>query len=176
MARGSTPAISATSRDGELYVTGRAKDIIIRGGHHIHPQELEEAVGRLPGVRKGGVVVFPAIDRRSGTERIVVLVETREERPSARAELIARVNRLAVDLIGLPVDEVVLAPPRTVLKTSSGKIRRAACREAYERGELGAAARGAVDTVDETRVSSTRHAARSKPHAASRTFSGDCGP
>ena len=128
--------------DGELYVTGRAKDIIIRGGHHIHPQELEEAVGRLPEARKGGVVVFPAIDRRSGTERIVVLVETREERPSARAELIARVNRLAVDLIGLPVDEVVLAPPRTVLKTSSGKLRRAACREAHERGELGAAARG----------------------------------
>lgn len=127
--------------NGELYVTGRAKDIIIRGGHNIHPQELEEAVAQLPGVRKGGVVAFPAVDRRSGTERIVVLVETREERAPARAELVFRVNRLAVDLIGLPVDEVVLAPPRTVLKTSSGKIRRAACREAYERGELGAAGR-----------------------------------
>ena len=126
---------------GELYVTGRAKDLINRAGHHIHPQELEEAVGQLPGVRKGGVVVFPAVDRRSGTERIVVLVETREERAPTRADLIARINRMAVDLIGLPVDEVVLAPPRTVLKTSSGKIRRAACREAYERGELGATAR-----------------------------------
>jgi 1-acyl-sn-glycerol-3-phosphate acyltransferase len=127
--------------DGELYVTGRAKDIIIRGGHNIHPQELEEAVARLPGVRKGGVAVFPAIDRRSETERIIVLLETREQLPVAPAELIASVNHLAVDLIGLPVDEVVLAPPRTVLKTSSGKIRRAACREAYERGELGATAR-----------------------------------
>ena len=126
--------------DGELYVTGRAKDIIIRGGHNIHPQELEEAVARLPGVRKGGVAVFPAIDRRSGTERIIVLLETRGEL-AAPAELIASVNHLAVDLIGLPVDEVVLAPPRTVLKTSSGKIRRAACRDAYERGELGATAR-----------------------------------
>ena len=127
--------------DGELYVTGRAKDIIIRGGHNIHPQELEEAVARLPGVRKGGVAVFPAIDRRSGTERIIVVVETREELPTAPAELISSVNHLAVDLIGLPVDEVVLAPPRTVLKTSSGKIRRAACREAYERGELGTSVR-----------------------------------
>jgi 1-acyl-sn-glycerol-3-phosphate acyltransferase len=128
--------------DGELYVTGRAKDIIIRGGHNIHPQELEEAVTRLPGVRKGGVAVFPAIERRSGTERIIVLVETRAEMPvAASAELIASVNHLAVDLIGLPVDEVVLAPPRTILKTSSGKIRRAACRAAYERGELGATAR-----------------------------------
>ncbi|HKZ74590.1 MAG TPA: AMP-binding protein, partial [Steroidobacteraceae bacterium] len=127
--------------DGELYVTGRAKDIIIRGGHNIHPQELEEAVGGLAGVRKGGVAVFAAADRRSGTERVVVLAETREERPALRAELVASINHLAVDLIGLPVDEVVLAPPRTVLKTSSGKLRRSACREAYERGELGAAAR-----------------------------------
>ena len=127
--------------DGELYVTGRAKDIIIRGGHNIHPQELEEAVAQLPGVRKGGVAVFPAVDRRSGTERIIVLAETREERPAAPAELISSINRLAVDLIGVPVDEVVLAPPRTVLKTSSGKIRRAACRDAYERGRLGATAR-----------------------------------
>ncbi len=127
--------------DGELYITGRAKDIIIRGGHNIHPQELEEAVARISGVRKGGVAVFPAIDRRSGTERIIVLVETRQERTTARSGLIASINRLAVDLIGLPVDEVVLAPPRTVLKTSSGKIRRTACREAYERGELGATTR-----------------------------------
>ncbi|HEU4624117.1 MAG TPA: 1-acylglycerol-3-phosphate O-acyltransferase [Steroidobacteraceae bacterium] len=128
--------------DGELYVTGRAKDIIIRGGHNIHPQELEEAIGQLPEVRKGGVVVFPATDRRSATERVVALVETRSPpAPSARDELIARINRLAIDLIGLPIDQVVLVPPRTVLKTSSGKIRRAGCREAYEEGKLGASGR-----------------------------------
>jgi 1-acyl-sn-glycerol-3-phosphate acyltransferase len=127
--------------NGELYVTGRAKDIIIRGGHNIHPQELEEAIGQLPEVRKGGVVVFPATDRRSATERVVALVETRAPQTATRAELIARINHLAIDLIGLPIDEVVLAPPRTVLKTSSGKIRRAACREAYERGKLGAGGR-----------------------------------
>jgi len=127
--------------NGELYVTGRAKDIIIRGGHKIHPQELEVAVAQLPSVRKGGVAVFRATDPRSATERIVVLVETTERDAATRADLISAVNRLAVDLIGLPVDEVVLAPPRTVLKTSSGKIRRTACRDAYERGELGATAR-----------------------------------
>ena len=127
--------------NGELYVTGRAKDIIIRGGHNVHPQELEEAVAQLPGVRKGGVAVFPATDRHGGTERIIVLSETREERPAAHAELISAIHRLAIDLIGVPVDEVVLAPPRTVLKTSSGKIRRAACRDAYERGKLGTTAR-----------------------------------
>jgi 1-acyl-sn-glycerol-3-phosphate acyltransferase len=122
--------------EGELYVTGRAKDIIIRGGHNIHPQELEEAVGEIPGLRRGGIAVFPAADPRSGTERIVVLAEMREAETAGRAELTAQINRLAVDLIGMPVDEVILAAPRTVLKTSSGKVRRAACREAYERGEL----------------------------------------
>jgi len=127
--------------DGELFVTGRAKDIIIRGGHNIHPQELEEAVGQIPGLRRGGIAVFPAADPRTGTERIVVLAETREERAPLLAALTVRINRLAVDLIGMPVDEVILAAPRTVLKTSSGKVRRAACREAYERGELPARAR-----------------------------------
>lgn len=126
---------------GELYVTGRAKDVIIRGGHNIHPQELEEAIAQLPGIRKGGVAVFPATDRRSGTERVIVLAETREEDPDVRAKMISTINQLAVDLIGVPVDEVVLAPPRTVLKTSSGKIRRTACRDAYEHGRLGTAAR-----------------------------------
>jgi 1-acyl-sn-glycerol-3-phosphate acyltransferase len=126
---------------GELYVTGRAKDIIVRGGHNIHPQELEEAIGQLAEVRKGSVVVFPATDRRSATERVVALVETRQQPAEARTDLVTRINQLAIDLIGLPIDEVVLAPPHTVLKTSSGKIRRAACRQAYEQGTLGATAR-----------------------------------
>ena len=125
---------------GELYLTGREKDIIIRGGHNIHPQELEEAVNQVRGVRKGGVAVFPATDAHTGTERLVVLAETREPGMiEERSRILAEINRLAIDLMGLPADDIVLAPPRTVLKTSSGKIRRAACRERYERGELSSA-------------------------------------
>lgn len=123
-------------RVGELYLTGREKDIIIRGGHNIYPQELEEAVSRLNGVRKGGVAVFPATDPHSATERLVVLAETREENAAERDHLLAEINNLAVDLIGIPADDIVLAPPRTVLKTSSGKVRRAACRQLYECGAL----------------------------------------
>jgi len=127
---------------GELYLTGREKDLIIRGGHNIHPMELEDAAGEVGGVRRGGVAVF-ASDARGGGERLIVLAETRETREEERARMIGEINRLAVDLIGMPPDEVVLAPPRSVLKTSSGKIRRAACRELYERGALGAGGRPA---------------------------------
>jgi len=127
---------------GELYLTGRAKDLIIRGGHNIHPMELEEAAGEVPGIRRGAVAVF-ASESGGGGERLIVLAETREARDEERARIVAEVNRLAVDLIGMPADEVVLAPPRSVLKTSSGKIRRAACRELYERGALGTGRRPA---------------------------------
>ncbi|MBK8741314.1 MAG: AMP-binding protein [Betaproteobacteria bacterium] len=122
---------------GELFLTGREKDIIIRGGLNIHPQELETAVAGIAGVRKGGVAVFPATDRRSGTERLVVLAETRVDEPLQRQQMIQAITALSATLLGAPADDVVLAPPRSVLKTSSGKTRRAACRELYEQGRLG---------------------------------------
>jgi 1-acyl-sn-glycerol-3-phosphate acyltransferase len=125
--------------DGEIYLTGRAKDMIIRGGHNLYPYEIEEAVGGIPGIRKGCVAVFGVRDRAGATDRVVVLAETREADPRRREELRAAINNVAVDLLGGPADEVVLALPQSVLKTSSGKIRRAATREAYERGLVGAA-------------------------------------
>lgn len=124
--------------DGELYLSGRAKDIIIRGGRNLYPYELEQAVGALPGVRKGCVAVFGSPDQRSGTERVIVLAETRETAADTLEALRRSINERALDLIGLPADDIVLAPPHTVLKTSSGKIRRAASREYYERGGSGA--------------------------------------
>jgi len=126
---------------GEIFLTGRVKDLIIRSGRNIYPYELEQAVGDIPGVRRGCVAVFGCADPASGTERLVVLAETRETDTAAREKLRRAVNDCAVDLLGTPADEVVLAPPHTVLKTSSGKIRRAASREFYERG--GKAARPA---------------------------------
>ena len=123
---------------GELYITGRVKDVIIRAGRNIYPHELEEAVGNVAGIRKGCVAVFGTRNHVSATEKLVVLAETRETEQAARARLRAAVNTAVLDLIGAPPDDVVLAPPRTVLKTSSGKVRRAASRELYERGNLGA--------------------------------------
>jgi 1-acyl-sn-glycerol-3-phosphate acyltransferase len=122
---------------GDVYITGRIKDIIIRAGRHLYPQEIEEAVADLPGVRKGGVAVFGVVDRTSGTERVIVLAETRETDPAARAALQARAHEITTDIAGTPPDEIVLAPPRAVPKTSSGKIRRSAAKALYESGHIG---------------------------------------
>ena len=122
---------------GEVFLTGRAKDMIIRAGRNIYPQEVEEAVGNIPGIRKGCVAVFGSSDEASGTERLVILAETRETDEEALESLHGEIQETAVDLVGTPADEVVLAPPHTVPKTSSGKIRRAAGRELYEKGGLG---------------------------------------
>jgi 1-acyl-sn-glycerol-3-phosphate acyltransferase len=121
---------------GEIYVTGRVKDLIIRAGRNILPQELEEAVGDLPGIRRGCVAAFGSTDPVSSTERLVVVAETRETDAQAQAHLRQQIEATIVDLLGTPADDVVLVPPQTVLKTSSGKVRRAACRERYEQGDL----------------------------------------
>ncbi|NMH99178.1 AMP-binding protein [Pseudonocardia acidicola] len=126
---------------GELYVTGRVKDLIIRAGRNLHPDELEHAVGEIPGVRKGCVAVFATPGQAGGTERLVVLAETRQTDAAALAAMRARIIAVTVDLLGTPADDVVLVGPGVVPKTSSGKIRRAASRERYERGELGASHR-----------------------------------
>jgi 1-acyl-sn-glycerol-3-phosphate acyltransferase len=123
---------------GDVCITGRIKDIIIRAGRHIYPQEVEDAVAEIPGIRKGCVAVFGVTDRASGTERVVVLAETRETDPTARADMQARAQEIASDIAGTPPDEIVLAPPRTVPKTSSGKIRRSAAKELYESGQIDA--------------------------------------
>jgi len=123
---------------GEIFPTSRIKDVIIRGGQHVHPYELEEAAGNLPGIRKGCVAVFGVADPVSGTERIVVLAETRVTDREQREKLREALGELALKLLGAPADEIVLAPLHTVLKTSSGKIRRAASRDAYNRGSVGA--------------------------------------
>ncbi|MFQ5947602.1 MAG: acyl-phosphate glycerol 3-phosphate acyltransferase, partial [Acidimicrobiia bacterium] len=72
---------------GEVFITGRVKDIIIRAGHNIHPHEVEDAVGDIEGIRKGCVAVFASPDPRSGTERVVVLAESAETEAPALAPL-----------------------------------------------------------------------------------------
>ncbi len=131
----------AYASQGDVFITGRAKDIVIRAGRNIAPSELEEAIGGNDGIRKGCVAVFGSADPKTGTERLIVLAETRGAQSEPANGLREMINVLAVDLVGTPPDDIRLVPPGTVLKTSSGKIRRQANRDIYERGELGASRR-----------------------------------
>jgi 1-acyl-sn-glycerol-3-phosphate acyltransferase len=116
---------------GDLFITGRIKDIIIRAGQHIAPHEIEEAVGAVPGLRKTGVAAFGLADPTSGTERVVVLAETDQHDPAVQATLKARAQEVATHIVGGPPDEIVLVEPGAVPKTASGKIRRSAARDLY---------------------------------------------
>jgi 1-acyl-sn-glycerol-3-phosphate acyltransferase len=122
--------------DGELFITGRSKDIIIKAGRNLYPQEVEEVAGDVPGIRKGCVAGFGVADPAIGTEHLVVVAESRQTAQDARERLRALVVDRVVAALGLPPDIVVIAAPGTVLKTSSGKIRRSATREAYLRGDV----------------------------------------
>jgi 1-acyl-sn-glycerol-3-phosphate acyltransferase len=122
---------------GDVFITGRTKDVIIRAGRNIYPHELEELVGNLEGVRKGCVAVFASSDPDTGTERLIIMAETRITDNKDLDALRNRISVAAIDLLELPPDEVVLVPPRTVPKTSSGKIRRSQSRSLFEGGLIG---------------------------------------
>ena len=122
---------------GELYVTGRIKDMIVRAGRNVFPAEIEEAVGAVEGVRGGRVAVFAAGAQVDGTERLIVLAETKLRDPDERTALSERIHAIVADCAELPPDDVVLGPPGSVLKTLNGKIRRVDCARMYEAGRIG---------------------------------------
>ncbi|GBC84070.1 Putative ligase [bacterium HR11] len=122
--------------DGYLYVTGRRKELIIRGGRNYYPQDIEQVVQNVEGIRRGNVCVFGVPDEREGTERIVVIAETRVRDPDRWARIEAEVRERVLREVGLPVSEIRLVPPGTLPKTTSGKLQRVQCRQAYLAGEV----------------------------------------
>ena len=141
---------------GEIYVTGRIKDIVIRAGRHVYPDEVEAAVGEIAGVRKGCVAVFGTVDATGGTERLIVLAESYARDLTGQDDLRRRIMERLVAVLGEPPDEVVLAAPHTILKTSSGKIRRAASRQLYESRRLGAQPRAVWYQLVRLRIGAIR--------------------
>ena len=127
--------------DGEIYICGRRKDLIIKGGRNLVPQEIEEAAASVEGVRRGCVVAFGVPNEALGTETLVVVAETRVADAATRAELADLVTERVAAAVEVPPDRVVLVAPGAVLKTSSGKVRRAATREQFLAGALGGSQR-----------------------------------
>jgi fatty-acyl-CoA synthase len=126
--------------DGEFFITGREKDIILKAGRNVYPHEVEEIAAGVKGVRKGCVVAFGAADPVAGTERLIVVAETTERNEVAKQRIAREIVERVSLAVGLPPDSVKMLPPRSIPKTSSGKLRRDQTRQLYLAGNLGAAA------------------------------------
>jgi 1-acyl-sn-glycerol-3-phosphate acyltransferase len=124
--------------EGEIYVTGRVKDIIIKGGRNLYPHEVEELAARAEGIRKGCIVAFGLTDAAAGTEKLVIVAETRERDAGRRSAIAASVTETVSQGLGLPPDRVELIPPGSIPKTSSGKLRREETKQLYLAGTLSA--------------------------------------
>jgi fatty-acyl-CoA synthase len=129
----------AYQADGEIYITGRVKDIIIKGGRNLYPHEVEELASQVEGIRKGCVVAFGLKGEETGTEKLVIVAETREEEGVKRAAIAAAINDQVSRGLGLPPDRVELLGPGSIPKTSSGKLRREETKRLYLEGTLAAA-------------------------------------
>jgi len=116
--------------DGEVFICGRAKDVIIVNGKNYYPQDLEWAGSEVPGVRAGNVVAFPSFKEGLGREAVVVVAETKE--PRGHEEIARNVKTEIAKATGLTVDEVVIVDAGTIPKTSSGKLQRRKARAQYE--------------------------------------------
>jgi fatty-acyl-CoA synthase len=120
--------------DGEIVITGRAKDLILHNGRNIWPQDIEWAVEQIEPLRSGDVAAF-AVEGPDGSEEVVVLVQCRlagaAEMEELRRQAAATVHRSA----GVEC-EIVLVPPRSLPFTSSGKLSRAAAKARYLSGEI----------------------------------------
>jgi fatty-acyl-CoA synthase len=116
---------------GDLYISGRQKDLVIINGRNYPPQAIEWVVEEIPGIRKGSVVAF-SVDGDS-TERLVIVAETAM---TENADLAQAVTEQIRSAFGLIVDKVVLAGKGSIPKTSSGKLQRRKTKALFENGHF----------------------------------------
>jgi len=119
---------------GYVYIVGRAKDMIIINGKNHWPQDIEWAVEQLPGFKAGDIAAF-AITSANGEETPAVLVHCRTTDPKERAKLHEAIRERVRSVTGMNC-VVELVPPRTLPRTSSGKLSRAKARNLYLSGEI----------------------------------------
>ncbi|MEN8260806.1 MAG: fatty acyl-AMP ligase [Pseudomonadota bacterium] len=115
--------------EGDLYLTGRHKDIIIVNGRNIRAQDLEELAEDQPEIRMGDASAFEVADS-NGHQTIVLVVECRVSDTTERQSLIVRLQKLVYEGFGIHC-LVEVVPPHTLPRTSSGKLSRAAAREGF---------------------------------------------
>ncbi|MFT3769941.1 MAG: fatty acyl-AMP ligase [Minicystis sp.] len=150
--------------EGQLYICGRAKDLIILNGKNYYPQDVERIVSRIDGVRDGQCVAFSHLDA-SGGEIAVVVAESRKQTAGIAQAIIAAVR----SELGLTIGEVYFIKRGTLPKTSSGKVRRRECKRRLEMGELELVSDSDADSVDTAAPppgeNTQAHSARAVPRA-----------
>jgi acyl-CoA synthetase (AMP-forming)/AMP-acid ligase II len=119
---------------GRLFVTGRAKDVIIQGGRNVHAVDVERVAHEVCGAAAGAIAAFARRNDDSGTDDLVVLVETLERDEARRASLAASLRGEVLAAIGARVDDVRFCPVGAAPRTTSGKVRRGACARFVEEG------------------------------------------
>ena len=124
----------AYSKDGSLYIVGRAKDMIIINGKNHWPQDIEWAIEQLPGFKAGDIAAF-SITTPSGEEAPAVLVQCRTSDNNERIQLRDAIRTKVKAITGMSC-VVELVPPRTLPRTSSGKLSRSKARLQYLSGEI----------------------------------------
>ncbi|MBI4615711.1 MAG: fatty acyl-AMP ligase [Planctomycetes bacterium] len=117
--------------EGDLYVTGRKKDLIIVRGENHHPAEVEWVASGVEGVRAGRVAAFGVVDPGEGTETLCLLAEVDRRSSADPDELSTAIRRRVYEETGLPVAHVELVPPGTLPVTTSGKMQRSRAREIF---------------------------------------------
>jgi acyl-CoA synthetase (AMP-forming)/AMP-acid ligase II len=121
---------------GELYVTGRIKDLIITYGRNFYPHDIEWLAAEVDGVRQGCVAAFGVTNKEASTEEIVVVAETRKTERAALITIRRSIRKLLISTIECNPKHIVLVPPRCVPKTTSGKIRRLEARRLFLKEQL----------------------------------------
>ena len=122
--------------EGGLYLAGRAKDLIIVRGKNHYAEDVERVAEHVEGIRAGGAVAFAVYDEQKATDLAVLVCETKVDDEAEREKVVIAVSEHVAQECGLPIDEVVLVPPGTIPKTSSGKRQRSLCRQRYLEDDL----------------------------------------
>ena len=122
--------------DGDVYICGRSKEVIIINGRNFYPQDIEWEASEVQGVRKGNAIAFGTGGDGGEREAVVLAFETTVREPEEQARMIKEVRARVQEVIGVLLDDVLPLSPGVLPKTSSGKLQRTKTRDLYDAGEL----------------------------------------
>jgi acyl-CoA synthetase (AMP-forming)/AMP-acid ligase II len=117
--------------DGEVFVSGRKKDMIIVGGKNVYPQDLESLTYEVPGVHAGRSVAFGMFDEEQGTEDVVIIAEVDSDDPAEQQKVADAIRLHVTKNSAIALRYVKVVDPKWILKTSSGKTARSANKEKF---------------------------------------------